>query len=398
MENYDIVIVGGGLVGASLAVALRDLPLRIALIDAKTFKPNDKRFFALHDLSCQFLKDLGLWSDLVAFAAPINEVHVSQQGYFGNVRLKAQDIHLEQLGFCIPAQHIESALLKNLIGIDFFNPATCVAIDHDHESEVVTIAKADGHEQQIKASLVIGADGSFSSLRQQLQIECEEYDYQQAAIVTKSYLKRDHQGIAYQRFGAHGTIAMLPLAEKECATIWTLNHQLAEQLMALSATEFTARLQQEFNYRLGRIHSVAERISYPLRMIKAKTAVANKVIFVGNALHTFTPITAQGFNLALFEVAMLAEKIKENAHQKGVLTEDELKSIAADFFQQQNLTIQVTNTFARFFTSESAIMHNLLQIGMIGLDNIPLVKKSFIHSMMGRMHRTPRLFLRINGL
>src|SRR5579883_942585 len=219
--HYDLIIVGGGLVGAGLAAALPDK--RIALIDAKLPSQDDPRLFALNYGSCQFLQHLGLWPMLAAHAAPIHQVHVSYQGRFGAVRLTREDAHLPTLGHVIPARFIEAALhdkLASSIHITLYRPAKLISLHQQEGRVTLTLDTAIG-QKILHAPLVIGADGTESTVRSQLNIPITVVDYHQSAIVTRTTLKRSHHHIAYERFVDNGAIAMLPLVGNECATIWT---------------------------------------------------------------------------------------------------------------------------------------------------------------------------------
>ena len=315
MKRYDLVIVGGGLVGAGLACSLSGLGLSLALIDARQPSANDPRLFALNKSSCQFLTNLGLWPLLAANAAPIQQVHVSHQGRFGAVRLRNSEVGVSSLGHVIPAHYIETALnntLQNLPSLTLYRPALLKTLTQANDIATLTLEQA-GEIKTIEASLVIGADGAESFVREQANIPTQTFDYQQCAIVTRTTLQRSHKHIAYERFLKTGAIAMLPLyseSKHECATIWTTEKKHADELMAMTEFEFLQTLQHEFGYRLGRLQQIAARHVFPLRMLRAEKAVEQNVLLLGNALHTLHPIAAQGFNLALYEVAALADGIK----------------------------------------------------------------------------------------
>ena len=238
--HFDVVIVGGGLVGASLAASLQHTSLRVALIDAKMPTNNDPRLFALNNSSCRFLENLKIWPSLESLSAPIKQVHVSQCKQFGAVRLRATDVDLLSLGHVIPAFHIETALnaaLQEMPHVTCFRPATLTDLKQvTTENELLhhLTINLPNDILTITAPLIIGADGADSTVRRLLQIEAETIDYEQIAIVTRTRMQRSHEHIAYERFKDNGAIAMLPLINNECATIWTVDNAEGEVLFAMS--------------------------------------------------------------------------------------------------------------------------------------------------------------------
>jgi 2-octaprenyl-6-methoxyphenol hydroxylase len=387
MMRYDLIIVGGGLVGAGLAVALRHSNLQIALIDARLPSNTDPRLFALNDNSCQFLKNIGVWPQLSAEAAPIHQVHVSSQGRFGAVRLNASDVKLASLGHVIPAYIIEKALndaLASLPNVTLFRPAQLKTLVQQDGRATLTILKADT-ETTLESSIVIGADGTESAVRTQMNIPIETVDYEQSAIVTRTTLQRAHQHIAYERFTQDGAIAMLPLVGDECATIWSASKEKTAKLLSLSDPEFLQALQKEFGYRLGRLQKIARRHNYPLRMVRAKKNVEGCVLLLGNSAHTLHPIASQGLNLALYETAVLIDEL--SAHPT------DLNKINGRIKAQQTMSINVSHQLSSLFSSKSALVNCMLQLGMVGFDIGLSAKKHFITKIMGMSGRVPQLLL-----
>jgi 2-octaprenyl-6-methoxyphenol hydroxylase len=401
MKSYDLIIVGGGLVGAGLARALSDLDLSIALVDAKLPSATDPRLFALNKSSCQLLQNLGVWPHLAKHAAPIHQVHVSHQGRFGSVRLRREEVDAVSLGHVIPAYLIESALNDALLTLDnvtLYRPATLTTLTQTNGVATLTLAQ-DDQCIHLQSGIVIGADGAESIVREQANIATELFDYEQCAIVTRTSLQRSHHHIAYERFLSEGAIAMLPLAETsqhECATIWTTGVTFAEKLMAMSEAEFLNALQHDFGYRLGRLQATSKRHVFPLRMLRAKKAVEQSVLLLGNALHTLHPIAAQGFNLALYEVAALVEGIKAARTKQELISANTLQAMIERTQQQQSASIGVSHRLPQFFSQQSFLMSFISQLGMVGLDIALPLKRKFINSMMGRAGSVPRLLMDVN--
>lgn len=391
MLYYDLIIVGGGLVGAGLAAALHQSNLRIALIDAKLPSNEDPRLFALNSSSCQFLKNINLWPQLVPYASAIHQVHVSHQGHFGAVRLNREEINLPELGFVIPARYIETALneeLNSLSHCTVYRPATLHSLHQQNGNVGLSIITEDG-EIKLQSNIVIGADGTESTVRKLLNIPTEIFDYEQSALVARIKLNRSHGHIAYERFEANGAIAMLPLINNECAMIWTAANKTIEELRFLSDTEFVQHLQRTFGYRLGRLQDVSKRHIFPLRMVRAEKAIEQSVLLLGNSAHTLHPIAAQGFNLALFEVATLVEIINKNK----TFTAEDLHHIYTQTQKQESVSIGVSHRLTGIFSSQSLLLGLAVQLGMMAFDISTPIKKRFIAKMMGRSGKIPNLLL-----
>lgn len=393
--RFDLIIVGGGLVGAGLAAALRHSGMQIALVDARLPSSDDPRLFALNSSSCDFLKNLDVWTQLSSHAAPIHQVHVSRQGHFGSVRLQREEVQLSELGHVIPAHYIESALndlLQTLTHVTVFRPAKLKALTQDAAHATLTLDTESG-DVVLQSSLVIGADGTESTVRKLLNIHAEVTDYEQTAIVMRTGLQRSHHQVAYERFTSDGAIAMLPLIGAECATIWSASSALAAQLMTLSDDAFLYALQKEFGYRLGKLQKIGKRHAYPLRLMRAEKMVQQNVFLLGNSAHTVSPIAAQGFNLAIYEVAMLVEGMMQKMANHETFTANDLHKISEQTQQQQNASIGVSHKLSTLFTSKSILMNAGLQLGMIGLDMATPIKKRFMERMLGRAGRIPKLLL-----
>lgn len=385
--QYDIIIIGSGMVGASLACALQDTSLKIAIIDAtREAAVNDPRLIALTHGSCCLFKNLGIWPSLKAHAAAIQQIHVSQQGRFGISRIKASDVQLETLGHLVPAKYINNALyekLKLLKHIDVIRPATLKTLSQTSERVTITIQTED-ETKELQTRILIGADGTHSTVRTLVNIPTQTIDYEQSALVTITELQRHHHAIAYERFLKHGAIAMLPLTETTCATIWTDKNDNINKLLQMSNAEFLGCLQKEFGYRLGRFQKIRQRHSYPLKLIVADHYQQHNVLLVGNAAHTLHPIASQGLNLALYEIAELVDYLKQTS---APIT---LHHYAAKN-SQQKISTQLSHRLAQLFSTDLFIINIARQIGLLSLDTCKQAKQFFMHKAMGRAGQIPHL-------
>lgn len=320
---------------------------------------------ALNHTSCEFFKKLAIWPALAVHTARIDEVHVSNRGHFGRTRLTAKELERPYLGHVVPAKEINLALyaqLEKLKNVTLLRGAKVVALTED--TVTVQIAK---EQRIIQATIFAAADGTFSTVRELLNIPTDIIDYQQKALVTITELTRSHQHIAYERFILHGAIAMLPLVGTRVATIWSGEQKTIDELVNLSEEHFLQLLQKQFGYRLGRLQKIEERFTYPLKYVKAKETIQGRFILLGNAAHTIHPIAAQGLNLALYEVALLAKHLSQKLSLENL----------PNFFTQEKTSANLSHQLTQIFSWDFFGANTARQWGMIGLDLCGTVKRWF---------------------
>lgn len=386
--RYEKVIIGGGMVGAALACAL-DSSGEIALIDASLNHSEDQRLIALNHSSYTLFKNLSIWPALKPHATAIQEVHVSTRGHFGITRLRAEELGVDVLGYVVPAKEINRALYQKLAAaknINLLRPAELTALKQESSHVTLTI-KSDTAIQTLEANCVIAADGTHSTVRELLGIPTEIIDYQQKAIVTITELQRSHRNIAYERFLLNGAIAMLPLADHSVATIWSSDEKNSDVLLQLSDSEFLEQLQQQFGYRLGHLVKIRERFVYPLKFVKAKEQTNQRIVLIGNAAHTVHPIAAQGLNLALYEIAVLADFFNRQTTEHFSL--DNL----TELFQQQNASLNLSHRLTQLFSADFFGIKIARQLGMFGLDICQVAKQRFGKRVLGKMGQVPNLLV-----
>jgi 2-octaprenyl-6-methoxyphenol hydroxylase len=349
--NHDILIVGGGAVGSSLALALHEQGFDVALVDAVPAKQRydsdkDNRVFALACGSQMILERLQVWPYVAAMATPIAHIHVSNQGSFGAVRMRARDYDHAALGFMLASSDLQKGLQDRLaqVAVTQYCPATfqSMHIESDHAHVVLHPA------QTIRVKLVIAADGMRSPVRVAHQVGSTTRDFDQQAIVALVQLGRDHDYIGYERFLKKSAIALLPYGERQCALIWSVDNGQATQLLALDDVGFLNVLQQEFGYRLGRLQALGPRMSYPLCEVVSDRVFVDKTVFVGNAMQSLHPIAAQGFNLALRNAALLTD-ILVQAGADDWSSSEVLARYATLQGKDLSRTRTFTNTLVRFF-------------------------------------------------
>jgi 2-octaprenyl-6-methoxyphenol hydroxylase len=343
--RVDVAIVGGGMVGASLALALAATPLRVMLIEAATAEDEhqpsfDDRAIALGNGSRRILEALGTWAAIDPHASRVREIQVSDAGHFGAARLSAAEQGLPALGYVCSNRHIGAAFraaLAQRAGLLLRQPARVGEVQPGVDVARLQVQSAGAADERgqatgeqpaggqgagepraqglrteiVEARLVVAADGAGSRVRTAAGIGSSDEDYQQVAIVVPVQTDRPAQGIAFERFTRTGPLAVLPMAGGHYTVVWTLAPPQAAEMLALPAAHFESRLQQSFGWRIGRVLRSGARASYPLRLSRAEALHAPRTVLVGNAAQGLHPVAGQGFNLGLRDAAVLAELLAE---------------------------------------------------------------------------------------
>ncbi|MEO7207863.1 MAG: 2-octaprenyl-6-methoxyphenyl hydroxylase [Steroidobacteraceae bacterium] len=396
--TYDVAIVGGGMVGATLGVALAPLKLRVALIEAiphnaATQPSFDERTTALSNGSRRILETIGVWPALSAVATPIAKIHVSDQGRFGFARIDAKEQGLPAMGYVVPNRALGSSLWARLssAGIKIFCPAEVSSIAAKDEAVKIEIVEA-GANTAIDARLVVAADGAQSAVRSAFGIDAEVRDYSQTAVITTVLPQRFHDNVAYERFTRNGPLALLPLDGGRCTLVLTLTPDAAQSAMAWSDTEFLAEVQRRFGFRLGRFLEVGRRVPYPLSLTQSKRTSAPRCVIIGNAAQGLHPVAGMGFNLGLRDVASLAELIAENARgdaDPGNL--ELLREYDAWRSADRGGVIAFTDGLVRIFSNPLGLVARLRNLGLLAFDLLPPAKSALSRLSTGGGGRVPKL-------
>jgi len=412
-DDFDLLIVGGGMVGASLAHALRGSGLRIGLIEAVALhdanQPSyDSRAIALSWGSRRIFEGMGVWEAMMQEGVTaIRTIKVSDRGHFGATRMEADEEGVEALGYVAEAAVIGRALaseLQALPGVELFCPARLSDIAIDDTAARVTIEQ-EGTVRELRARLVVAADGGRSTVRERLGGRTFNLGYGQTAVIANVVSDRPHGNVAFERFTESGPLAMLPntapawmdgaeAGECRWSLVWSVHNHQVEEHLALDDAAFLERLQRRLGRRAGRLLSVSPRCAYPLGLQYVRDHVRPRLAFIGNAAHLIHPVGGQGFNLGLRDVAVLAEVLVQAVERGADPGSMETLRGYAEWRRPDYIRVMgFTDSLARTFSTDFRPLVFARNIGMLAMDIIPPARRLFTRQAMGVNGRQPRLAL-----
>jgi 2-octaprenyl-6-methoxyphenol hydroxylase len=397
--EYDVLIVGGGMVGASLACALGSHPLRVGMIEPVPFgepdQPSyDDRSIALAYGSQRIFAGMDLWQEIAPDAMPIRKIHVSDRGHFGAVRMDAADMGCAALGYVVENRILGEVFHRRLTGLsnlDIYCPARLVEFAID-DRLIHARVSVEGGERRLCTRLIVGADGGRSVVRDLAGITANRTGYGQTAIIANITPGHDHHCVAYERFTASGPLAMLPLSGHRCSMVWTVSEDEAQNVLGLCDEEFLERVQGQFGARLGILQKVGHRTAYPLALINTREAVRERMVLIGNAAHTLHPVAGQGFNLGLRDVAALAEVLVEAVTiGRDPGSREVLDRYSSWRRRDQHRVIAMTDGLVRLFSNDLLPLVVARSAGLLALDKLVPLKRLLMRQTMGIAGRQPRL-------
>lgn len=404
-DRREIVIAGGGMVGISLALYLAEvLPdeIRICLVEGFPFpeplaghRPDyhpsfDARSTALSYSSKLIYERLGIWDSLQQWLCPIASIHVSSRGRFGSTLMQAEDHGWPALGYVVENAWLGNSLVQALHRqgrVELLSPAR--VIDAQSTDDGILLSLDSDAVSQLRADLLVVADGASSGLRDKLGLGVNEKPYGQQALVANVAFAEPHQGCAFERFTDQGPVALLPLlgvadARHRSGLVWTLPPAEAEQMQSCAEEDFLHALQDRFGYRLGRLLQVGERHCYPLSLVTSTEQVRQGVVVMGNAAHALHPVAGQGYNLALRDVAELTGVLSAavaSGERPGDL------SVLQRYEQRQRLdqqrTIEFSDRLPALFMVGDPVVSLARDLALSGLDVVPALKRGFVNYAAG---------------
>ena len=399
----DLLIVGAGMVGSALALALKNSGLEILLLDGsplsvKTFDKQsgfEPRVSALSSASQRILERLGAWEGIVARrASPYAHMHVWDGSGTGQVHFSAASVHAEVLGHIVENRVVQDALLARLHDTDLglLGNARLEQMRRSGDEWLLTLA--DG--RTLRAPLVIAADGANSAVRRLTGCATREWDYQHHAIVTSVRSSQPHRLTAWQRFTDHGPLAFLPLERDGqhdwCSIVWSVTPEEAKRLMALNEEAFCRELERAFEGRLGQVLSVDTRLCVPLRQRHAKRYVAEGLALIGDAAHTIHPLAGQGVNLGFLDAAVLAEVLQHAVQRGERLADVQVLSRYERRRMPHNLALMAAmEGFERLFQADPLPLRWLRNTGLKWVNQLPEAKAMFVREALGLSGDLPEL-------
>ncbi|WP_454259979.1 2-octaprenyl-6-methoxyphenyl hydroxylase [Pseudoxanthomonas mexicana] len=394
-DRHDVVIVGGGLVGASLAIALARQGVEVGLVEAAPAGQMpavfDQRNLSFAAATVNALTALGVMQQLRTPTAPIRRIHISRQGDFGRVRLEAQDYGRSTFGQVVVARDFGEALearLDGLSGLTRYRPARFVGFAPDEAGHrALRIADAEG-ERTLHARLVVAADGTRSAVREALGIGVDEHDYGQTLFVARVRATQAPDGTAYERLGDDGPTALLPRGDRHWGVVHGVAREQAETVAALDDAAWLARLQRAVGWRIGRLVASGERSAYPIARVVAQRLVADRAVVLGNAAQTIHPIGAQGFNLGLRDALTLAEEIARGDDPGAA---SRLAAYAARRREDRERTLAFSDGLARLTANPSPLLKPVRSAGLVAMEAQPSLQAFLVGGAMGFRGDVPAL-------
>lgn len=398
-EHFDIIIVGGGMAGATMAIALAPLKLNIAVIEAHPYKNTqsqpsfDDRCLALAWSSRQIYQAMGIWDKLAARdgCAAIKQIHVSDRGHLGVTRLDHKQEGVPALGYVVESRVVGEVLLSEMqqyANIQLFCPAAIEQVVTDAEQVKVNL-QYEQKKHKLTADLLIIADGVNSKTRASLGIQINQRAYAQTAIIANVETEMPHQNVAYERFTDSGPLALLPLSRNRCSLVWTARDNQVESIMAMNDVDFINALQQRFGYRLGQISKTGRRAAYPLMLMTVNNdtlAHQQRVALIGNAAHGVHPVAGQGFNLGLRDISALAELIATEVHTYKSADVGN-KTLLTAYWDWRQADIRqvtnITNGLIKLFSNQSTPLAVLRNSGLLMSDIVSPLKHAIAYEAMG---------------
>ena len=398
--QQEVIIVGGGMVGLSLALMLAKQNIAVKLLEAIKY-PNyddvnlapyhssfDARNSALSRRTVQIYQELGLWSALQEHATPIFEVNITEQGSFGKARLKAEQEKVESFGQVIENAWLGRVLLTEVQKQPFIELIDGVQVTQlTQDADMAYIKASRGEEQlSLQAKLVIAADGRDSFCRKALGIGASEHDYDQVAIVTTVQTSKPHNHVGFERFSSLGPLALLPLpGEYRRSVVWPVKKGTeGEWLGDENDQHFLDALQETYGDRAGKFQKTGKRFSFRLSQVLAEKQVVGRVVLMGNAAHTIHPVAGQGFNLCMRDahvlVRYLTEQIAQNADLGDAVM---LQAYEASRLTDQQRVIKFCDSVVRGFSNSNPILKFIRNTGLVAFDTIPGIKPLVANYAMG---------------
>lgn len=395
-QHYDVTIVGGGIVGLTLACALEHSGLSVAVVEAQPPEQGAamQRAYAFSLLSSQIFKGLGLWDAIAPTTTPFQTVQLSDADHPQVVRFQREELGTDAV--CYAAEHgTMMATLQARVAqsptLHYLCPAQVIAVVDSPEAVHVTIQR-QGELQMIHTQLIVAADGSRSRLRSQADIETFGWQYQQACITAVVKPEHSHANTAYERFWPSGPFAILPLTDNRCQIVWTASRAEAETILTWPHERFMAELTRRYGDQMGQLELITEPRLFQVQLMQSRQYVKSRLALVGDAAHCCHPVGGQGLNMGIRDAAALAQVLTQ-AHHRGhdIGALRTLKQYERWRQRENWLILGLTDVLNRSFSNQVWWLKTLRRLGIYGLKQIPPLRQMALHLMIGFFGRRPKL-------
>ncbi|MDY6785827.1 MAG: FAD-dependent hydroxylase [Cyanobacteriota bacterium] len=394
--DCDLAIVGGGIVGTTLACALRDSGLRVVLIEAQTLEAaaSRKQAYALSILSSRIFAGLGVWDEILPKVGQFRQISLSDADYSQILQFQCEELGTDALGYVGEHNVILTALQKRIAqceNIQWLCPAQVVGLDWE-ESQTIVRVEVEGEERQLRAKLVVGADGARSRIRSLANLRARGWKYWQSCVAFTIQHEAPRNDIAFERFWHSGPMGVLPLPGNRCQVVWTAPHAEAKALHQLEETAFLAQLEERTGGVLGPLQLVGDRALFPVQLMQCDRYVRHRLAAIGDAAHCCHPVGGQGLNLGIRDAAAIAQVLQQAYHQNEDIGQLRVLKRYERWRKPENLAILgFTDLLDRTFSNNWFPVVVLRRFGMWMLHNIPLLKVYALQFMTGLRGRKPAI-------
>lgn len=393
--DYDLAIVGAGIIGLTLACALKDSGLSIVLIEAKPYSiaAMKGQAYAVHMSSKRIFTGIGVWDKILPQIETFRQVCLSDANYPGVVEFQPADLGTDVLGYVAEHQALLTPLqefMQNCPNVKYLCPAEVVQTQYQPDG--VEISLNTQADCTIRTRLIVAADGARSRLRSSAGITTRGWQYWQSCIVAFVKPEKPHNNVAYERFWSSGPFAILPLPENRCRIVWTAPHEEAKALVALDDEQFLAELRRRYGDRMGKLELDGDRFVFPVQLMQSDRYVLPRLALVGDAAHCCHPVGGQGLNMGIRDAAALAQVVQSAYNQGEDIGNLQVLKRYERWRKQENLTILgFTDLLDRMFSNNFLPVVIIRRLGLLMLKQIHPIKKYALQLMTGLRGRLPEL-------
>ncbi|NJO80195.1 MAG: FAD-dependent hydroxylase [Cyanobacteria bacterium RM1_2_2] len=394
--DYDVTIAGSGIVGLTLACALKASGLRVALLDAKprTAGLHQRRAYAITLMSGRIFSGLGIWDQILPHITTFQQIRLADEDCAAVVNLQPEDLGTPELGYvgehCVLVQALLDAL-EDAENLTWLSSAEVLHVNYQPDAAELTIS-IDGAQRQIRTRLLAAADGSRSSIRQGAGIGTQGWQYWQSCVTAVIRPEKSHENIAREHFWTSGPFATLPLPHNRCQIVLTAPHAEAQRLLEMSDADFLAELDRRYDGQLGKLELVSQRALFPVRLMQSRAYVQSRLALVGDAAHCCHPVGGQGLNLGIRDAAALAQVIQAAAQRGEEIGDLAVLKRYQRWRQIENLAILgFTDLLDRCFSNRWLPLVVLRRLGLQTMRNVRPLKGLALRLMTGLLGRQPEL-------